>query len=48
MRWYHSDPVGLCYTPDLRTVAHVPRYLEELETFIKAPKFKHKDFWNGE
>jgi hypothetical protein len=24
------------------------RYIDELEEFVRAPKFKHKDFWDGE
>lgn len=24
------------------------RYIDDLETFIKAPSFKHKDFWERE
>ena len=27
--------------------ADCDRYLEDLEAFIKDPKFKHKDFWKG-
>ena len=32
----------------MATQAEIDRYLADLETFVKDPAFKHKDFWQRE